>query len=185
MRRLERHQLVQTVLADGTVGFSPVVAFLDRQTDVRADFLRLTTEHSSVTVTPYHLLYRSCANCSAIQRLPTFAKDIRVGDWLLQLTGAGQFEPGRVVSVTETVGDGLFAPLTLEGNVVVDSLVASCYAGTQAEWLAHLSLWPLRFLHSLTSRLSQPGSLTPSDDGIHPYAQLLIRINQYLRAVSV
>lgn len=189
MRLLEPNQLVKVILSNGSLGFSPVIGFLDRQTSLTSDFVRLTTESGhSVTLTPYHLLYRSHSNCTS-ERLPVFAKDISVGDWLLQIATCGGIEPTRVVSVARTVGAGVFAPLTLEGNLVVDNLMASCYAGTENEWLAHSSLLPLRLLYKLRSWVSQwygwsRPSQPPSDIGIHPYAQFLIWLNNYVQLVQ-
>ena len=55
------------------------------------------------------------------------------------------------------VSEGLYAPFTLSGTVVVDDVLASCYASmssplaaaVSAQTLAHLGLGPLRAAYHL------------------------------------
>ena len=39
---------------------------------------------------------------------------------------------------------GLFAPLTMEGNIVVDGIIASCYPDYDHD-AAHISMTPMRW----------------------------------------
>ena len=39
---------------------------------------------------------------------------------------------------------GAYAPLTMEGNIIVDGVLASCYASTQHD-LAHIGMAPMRW----------------------------------------
>ena len=39
---------------------------------------------------------------------------------------------------------GAFTPLTMEGNIVVDGVLASCYASTHHD-LAHIGVTPMRW----------------------------------------
>ena len=48
---------------------------------------------------------------------------------------------------------GAYAPLTLEGTIIVDNALASCYAVIDDHRLAHTTLAPLRFLYQYMPRL--------------------------------
>ena len=54
------------------------------------------------------------------------AKTVSVGDYLWS-SGAGLV---RVSSVTSQVETGVYAPLTYTGTILVDDILASCYAQT-------------------------------------------------------
>ena len=43
---------------------------------------------------------------------------------------------------------GAYAPLTTEGNILVDGILASCYASSHHD-LGHLALAPIRYLLTL------------------------------------
>jgi len=62
------------------------------------------------------------------------ANKITVGD--IVLTSNGQKE--TVLSVEESVERGAYAPLTEQGTVIVNGIVASCYANYQSHEMAHL-----------------------------------------------
>ena len=69
-----------------------------------------------------------------------FANTVNVGDFLWS-GGSGLV---RVKSVTIVVDTGVFAPLTSSGTILVDDLLASCYADIESHDLAHLVSMPIR-----------------------------------------
>lgn len=69
---------------------------------------------------------------------------------------------------------GSYAPLTRHGTLVVEDVVASCFAAVADHHLAQLAFWPLRLFPSLPW-----GSWTPSE-GVHWYPQLLYRLGRLL-----
>ena len=48
---------------------------------------------------------------------------------------------------------GAFAPLTREGNIIVDEVLASCYPSSVDHHLAHLSMAPLRWFPEITQMI--------------------------------
>lgn len=59
----------------------------------------------------------------------------------------GELTPEKIVSVQMRPLKGVYAPLTVSGTVVVDGVVASCYAFLKDAQLAHASFAPLRAYH--------------------------------------
>ena len=57
--------------------------------------------------------------------------------------GNYEFIPATVTSVSNFTMEGAFVPLTLEGNMVVDGVLASCYASCDHD-LAHIAMLPLQ-----------------------------------------
>lgn len=55
----------------------------------------------------------------------------------------------QIVGVDYRIRRGIYAPLTREGNIVVNSVVASCYAVISDQDLAHMSFAPVRWFSYL------------------------------------
>ena len=51
----------------------------------------------------------------------------------------------QIISINYVTSEGLYAPLTRQGNIVVDSVVASCYALVNNHEMAHMSFAPIRW----------------------------------------
>ncbi|XP_063070408.1 indian hedgehog B protein-like [Engraulis encrasicolus] len=89
----------------------------------------------------------------------------------------------RVTWVEVREATGAFAPLTQHGTLVVDGVLASCYAVVDQQWLAHWALTPLRLLHGIVGQFrgmgvgmwtgTDTGSETDTGTGMHWYAWLL------------
>lgn len=162
----------------GELLYSEVVTFLDRQPDARKSFYTLGTAlGTNLTLTAAHLVFvTDAADCSRSALTEAFASDVRPGQCVLTTSDDGE-EPtkkkanrGRLTRVTWVEvreGMGAFAPLTRHGTLVVDDVLASCYATVDQQWLAHWALAPLRALHRLAGSGSDAGT------GTHWYARLL------------
>lgn len=59
----------------------------------------------------------------------------------------------RIVSVDYITKKGIYAPLTREGNIVVNYVVASCYAVISDHYMAHMSFAPVRWFSYLNEWL--------------------------------
>ena len=104
-----------------TKGYEAIYAFAHDNKPIRAQFLQIYTDMvKPLEVSDDHLIYL------LDQDLPVPAASIRIGDYLLGENG------GMVVSRVERVErEGLYAPLTPSGNIIVDGVVASCYVSLQ------------------------------------------------------
>lgn len=173
--------------ANGKLTFSPVITFLDRKPNHETYFHLITTEtEEKLTVTPIHLVYSySDIGTGSLQNeiIPEqidfslfkaiFAKNISVGDLVLAQTNNGQLKPTRVSKIETQMHNGAYAPLTEMGTLVVDNILASCYANVDSHWLAHIAVSPIRLL----------AKVWPNDqlvDGIHWYAQSLHSLVEFV-----
>lgn len=171
---MEELQLGDFVLSvdpsDGSELFSEVVAFLDINPDDVHVFVTLTTEDQHVIkATPDHLLFSMGGSWNHEDEYFSAkpAGDVVPEDWVF-VVSPGNIRPSRVVSVEFGTAKGVYAPLTISGTLVVDGILASCYAVVKSHSLAQTALWPLRFLPWLRGEQQEVGP--------HWYANFLYKI---------
>lgn len=162
--------------------FEPVIAFLHRNASTAAHFVEARTNTGRVFVaSSEHLIYVSTSNGTNFRSFS--AKPMwrmEVGDTIL-VSGdeaQGPLLSEEVTSIRLVVGHGLYAPLTASGTILVDDVLASCYAAVTSERAAHLAMAPLRLWHRLPSlwpsSSDQSRASKPEIDGVHWYAELLL-----------
>lgn len=157
-KSLDQLRIGERVLAldsTGTMVYSEVIAFLDRSPEERRQFVRLTTQSGrALTLTPSHLVPVSIDSVSTTE----FAAKVRVDDRILVNNG-NRSEAGlrwdRVVSTSLVLEEGIYAPLTTEGTVLVDDVVASCYAIVDSQVVAHYAFLPMRIWTNLRSGITR------------------------------
>ncbi|CAF0859572.1 unnamed protein product [Adineta ricciae] len=108
----------------------------------RSQPLRLTPTHS--------VLVRGSHDESEQYR---FARDISAGDFVYSTL---LHQMVKVIKIREStnVDDYAYAPLTFEGRIVTNNIIASCYA-TYPHWLMHIITTPLRWWYWLLIELEQ------------------------------
>nr|XP_046198440.1 indian hedgehog B protein-like [Oncorhynchus gorbuscha] len=166
----------------GDLVYSEFFTFLDHEPAARKQFYVLGTETgANLTLTAAHLVFVTEGNCSvgesgAVMRT-MYASDVRPGQCVLT-AGRNQGLQGilsQVIWVHIQMDTGAFAPLTRHGSLVVDGVLASCYAAMDQHHLAHWAFGPLRLLYSSTRWTG--ASL---GDGLHWYPQVLHWIGRFL-----
>lgn len=167
---------------DGQLKYSEVFMFLDRDAKQKREFIRIETDDgSAITATPSHLIYtwqndndnRVTDNRVADFR---FAELIQVGHFVLANVN-GTLEPRRVKKITHELHRGVYAPLTYDGTIVVNSIAASCYALVEKHSLAHIGFMPMRSLHRIEEMLGITNDINANlPRGIHWYASALNKL---------
>ncbi|KAM9485858.1 LOW QUALITY PROTEIN: indian hedgehog signaling molecule a [Salvelinus alpinus] len=169
----------------GDLVYSEFFTFLDHEPAARKQFYVLGTETgANLTLTAAHLVFVTDGNCSvgksakgAVMRT-MYASDVRPGQCVLT-AGRNQGPQGnlsQVIWVHIQMDTGAFAPLTRHGSLVVDGVLASCYAAMDQHHLAHWAFGP-RLLYSWTRWTGTGASL---GDGLHWYSQVLHWIGTFL-----
>ncbi|XP_031829455.2 hedgehog signaling protein [Nomia melanderi] len=193
-KRLDQVRLGDRIAAldsRGDIVYSEVIAFLDRSLTERRQFVRLTTESGRMlTLTPAHLV-------PVEGRSSVFAGRVQPGDKILVRDPADENEVehrlrwDKVMDSRLVLEEGVYAPLTMEGTLLVDDVVASCYAVVDNQDLAHLAFLPYRIWSSLKSfvrRLTLEDTRYPdirqdsrtTKEGILSYASFLYWISSYV-----
>ncbi|XP_029161957.1 sonic hedgehog protein A [Nylanderia fulva] len=195
IKRLDEVHLGERIAAldsRGDVVYSEVIAFLDRAPSERRQFIRLTTASGRVlTLTPAHLV-------PVEKRSSIFAARVQPGDRILVSdTAANNHTDSRlrwdnVVEAKLVLEEGVFAPLTTEGTVIVDDVVASCYAVVDSQLIAHYAFLPLRIWNTIASFFVQRLDSAPhvrgetedsqpaKEGGVHWYASMLYSMSTYI-----
>uniref|UniRef100_H3D5G4 Hedgehog protein n=1 Tax=Tetraodon nigroviridis TaxID=99883 RepID=H3D5G4_TETNG len=168
---------------DGNPTYSDFITFIDRDSATRRLFHVIETDSGQkITLTAAHLLFVARNGSGGDGMSAVFASQVRRGQKVM----VSDPERGRLAPVTvkriytqEHVGS--YAPVTVQGNVVVDEILASCYAVIEDHDLAHWALAPVRLAHWVSSLLSssQPGG-GGQRDGVHWYSRLLYQVGTWL-----
>ena len=145
---------------DGTLIFSPVILDYHSSPQDIAMFLVIRTSLGhNLTLTPNHLLYVSkgddkistSTKLSSFQ--PVFASRVKNGDFVL-VRNENRMVKEKVVDVTEESLTGYYSPMTKQGNIVVQNILASCYASFENHKLQHFTFAPFRWFNSARNWLS-------------------------------
>ena len=70
-----------------------------------------------------------------------------LGEFFLVSTD-GRLAPSQLKRVSLVKRTGLVAPVTMEGNVIVDGVLSSCYAMITDHEIPHIAFGPLRLVHN-------------------------------------
>ena len=161
---------------DGQLFFSPVLLFLDKDPKRKRQFYKIRTESGkSLTLTPTHLIFASSSN-NQDEFTAKYASDVREGDFVLVSEAVkGEATPEAVVSIEVAIEAGAFAPLTSAGNLVVDGVVASCYAVVDSQSVAHAAFAPWRWRYAVLGN-----DIDDYEEGVHWYADWLYKVAAFI-----
>ncbi|KAI6241641.1 Warthog protein 6 [Aphelenchoides fujianensis] len=156
------------------ITYSPVVMFLHRKADEGATFIKMrTTSDDLLKITAQHLIYVS--KCTAGERLRLIrAEKVEVGDCVHVVKNTVLLS-ARVVSLEKVEEYGIYAPLTASGDIVVNSVLASCHSNlamqtlqqTFFSWWRSANAWRRQF----ASVLGPAFRLLPIDSGSNKEAR--------------
>uniref|UniRef100_A0A914W2W2 Hint domain-containing protein n=1 Tax=Plectus sambesii TaxID=2011161 RepID=A0A914W2W2_9BILA len=131
--------------------FVSVESFLHRIPHTKTQFVRIETSDGSVVkLTKQHIIFVIKGNKEKFLA----AQDVKVGDQLLQ-RDIKAFSPILVTNLTMVDEIGAFAPMTSNGLLVVNGMVASCHSVNKMLSLQHTFLGFMRRLESFFSQWQQ------------------------------
>ncbi|KAG8181667.1 hypothetical protein JTE90_009827 [Oedothorax gibbosus] len=193
MADLKIGEFVLSSTPDGTLVYSQVLLFLHREQNMNRVYNIITTEkNSKIVLTSSHLIFvtidKSLTNIS--NSYVTFAKNVEVGHYLFVKNNSSGIELQKVVNITTVIENEHYAPLTEEGSIVVNDVLASCYAMIESHKIAHAVFTPIRLLlNSKKAAMHFLQLFTSEEDmsnkvekplGVHWYAALLYKMSYYL-----
>ena len=180
---------VLTVDENGGLTYSPIILHLHRSLRETGNFLSITTNTGqSINLTPQHLVYRKTKvdvkdemkkHYDINSFRAVFASIIKEGDWILVYDTHTTLRMSRVINVEKNFLVGLFSPLTFQGSIVVDGVLASCYSDFDSHEIQHLSFAPFRWIYnflnyipSLKYKHDDEGIYSNQDgEGVYWYGQ--------------
>jgi hypothetical protein len=145
--------------------YDRVYSFLHREVNRIGQYLQIHHDSNSfITMSAEHLIHRENDIVPARLVVP--------GDKIYMVSQDGM----KLVTVTrivETESQGVYSPLTFSGSIVVDNVLASCYAEykkANSHKHAHAAMKPLRWKANMSKSTSK--QLAPPE-GLNPYCIML------------
>jgi hedgehog protein len=157
---------VRVVNDKNQVSYSPIIAFLHRDLDEHALYKRIRTKNSIIELSKRHLIHHRYNGF-------IWSEKLIQGDEILVVSSNYENETQweEIIEITDVNKQGLMAPLTEQGTIIVNNVHASCYALVKSHQVAHFALAPYRFYHRLFGQLSDRNSMTTP---ILSYANMLL-----------
>ncbi|XP_070550385.1 sonic hedgehog protein-like [Ptychodera flava] len=176
MDQIELKDKVMSVNKDGDVVFSEVIMILDKNPTVKQIYHVIENEDYGykLVLSAGHLVYASKFNVTFDPGTkPVYAEDVKIGHYIYVAEGVetGTLKPVKVTNKTKIEEFGVYAPLTVDGRIVVDGTLTSCYAMVDHD-LAHFAFAPLRLLHRISTTLWYFMAQFQSE-GVHWYPKLV------------
>ncbi|CAL8313689.1 unnamed protein product [Merluccius merluccius] len=168
----------------GALTATDFIMFLDRDAAATRLFYVIETESGArLTLTAAHLLFvESNATHARGRMTAVFASAVTAGQKVfVAREGGDALAPDAVRRIYLREHAGSFAPLTARGSLVVDRVLASCYAVVEDQELAHWAFAPVRLAHWLAGllRLRGTGVHDAHADGVHWYSDVLYRLGTW------
>lgn len=187
---LKELQVGDRVLAadqQGNLLLSDFLMFMDQDRQITRQFHVLETEEPrrKLTLTPAHLVFVLNNNSTdSGDTRAVFASNVKPGQRLL-VVGNDQPDhliPSTVRQVHMEQHEGSYAPVTSHGTIIVDQVLASCYAVVEDHQLAHWVFAPVRLWRAFLSLVGMVKelSIVHQADGVHWYPELLYHVGSRL-----
>ncbi|CAJ0959702.1 unnamed protein product, partial [Mesorhabditis belari] len=146
-RRMDELQVGDHVLvpsANGVPKYEMIEMFYHRIPDRRTNFVVLETESGhKLSVTALHLL--PFGDCEEMGKLlnqsegidmalqgSRFAHRAKIGECILRTAENGEIRAERIVKIGRRISTGIYSPITVEGSIIVDGVLASCFAQVES-----------------------------------------------------
>ncbi|XP_063002399.1 sonic hedgehog protein [Elgaria multicarinata webbii] len=179
----------------GRLLYSEFLTFLDREEPpIHKLFYVIETRRppTRLLLTAAHLLFVAPPQNHS-QPQPIFASRVQPGQRVYVLGQGGQtlLQAAVVHSVSlQEEASGAYAPLTAQGTILINQVLASCYAVIEEHSWAHWAFAPFRVVHALLAMLYPSGLSSPvlfpaaapdeAPAGVHWYSRLLYRIGLWV-----
>jgi MYXO-CTERM domain-containing protein len=130
MRDVRLGDRVMVARADGSLGYEEVYLNTHKDPLSAAPYVELDLASGrSLTLSPRHFIPVAAGPASAwAKHVAKGANEIAVGDIVWARADDGRMMPDEVAAVRTTVAVGAYNPLTMNGTILVDGVVASAHS---------------------------------------------------------
>jgi hedgehog protein len=142
-------QQVRVINDNNEIIYSPIIAFLHRDLDEPATYKRIRTKNALIELSDRHLIHHRKDGF-------IWAENLKKGDEILVVSPkhGNKTTYESIIDIDEIEKEGLMAPLTEQGTIIVNNVHTSCYAIIKSHTLGHFALAPYRFYRRLFGRTS-------------------------------
>ncbi|CAF1361335.1 unnamed protein product [Rotaria sordida] len=160
-----------------------MVIMLDKQRSKQAQFYTFVTDSDhKISLTGLHLLPIISSN-NEINYMA--AREVQLSDQLYALVN-DHIESSPIRNITIEIKQGYFAPLTLAGTLLVNDVLASCYASVKSHQWAQISMIPFRWYYRLARFISVNDPFDNNrTDGIHWTVQIIYQLISYIQSLTL
>uniref|UniRef100_A0A7E4UV96 HintN domain-containing protein n=1 Tax=Panagrellus redivivus TaxID=6233 RepID=A0A7E4UV96_PANRE len=136
-KRMDELAINDWVLAadENTVNYARVYSWLHRMPKVTAEFIKFTLENGKeLKMTSKHYIFRG--KCEAVGKKAAltrmnedmvYAEEVTLSDCLFVHVTGSKFVETRISKIETVTEEGIYAPMTGNGNIVVNDIFASCF----------------------------------------------------------
>ncbi|KAH9524399.1 hypothetical protein Btru_054430 [Bulinus truncatus] len=156
--------------SDGYLTFDTVYMFGHQDFNEHTEFITIETISSKISLTTGHYIY--CERNG--KKLCLSAENIIIGDKVYVLVD-GNFVSCSVIRIALERKQGLFAPFTTNGNIVINGILASCYINVLHPYACHNLLWPVRQLYKLSPKTLAYINGSSSIDPVPKWALFIVK----------
>ncbi len=140
---------VRVINEKNQIIYSPIIAFLHRDIDEEATYKRIRTKNALIELSDRHLIHHRKDGF-------IWAEKLNKGDEILVVSPKHDNKTNyeEIINIDEVDKQGLMAPLTEQGTIIVNNVHTSCYAIIKSHTLGHVALAPYRFYRRVFGRTS-------------------------------
>jgi MYXO-CTERM domain-containing protein len=130
MRDVRLGDRIMVARADGSLGYEEVYLNTHKDSVSSTPYVELALASGrSLTLSPRHFIPVAAGPASSwADHVAKGANEIAVGDIVWSRADDGRMAPDEVAAVRTTVAVGAYNPLTMNGTIVVDGVVASAHS---------------------------------------------------------
>ena len=160
----------------GTSVYSEFLSFLHVDHSSLYQYIDIYAGEAVLHISAKHLLYKYLDD-EATSGMYDFAENVLVGQYVKYVSPTGLVQKTRVTAVATSDVVGAYAPLTAEGTVIVDGIVASCYAYVPSHYASHIAVWPYRMWKSYIDSSADTSAMPAYIQFLETFALPLIPSN--------
>ncbi|KAH7693341.1 qua-1 protein, partial [Aphelenchoides avenae] len=151
MKDLEVGDMVLVPATENMLKYERVEMFYHREPNTVVKFVRIETESGkALSLTPLHLLpFGDCEEMASSDfdlegvqewmRRSRFARKASVGECVLTIGPQDKVIVDRITKVGRTYSKGIYSPMTVEGAIVTNNVLASCFSQIESHAVQKLA----------------------------------------------